>query len=181
MLSYRHLSMLASLICSTPQPLIALRVLQRTVANQALVMLANRCSYGLRTSTVSPSAGLPSAFPRLSMSSYEPLPGAPTSKLSDTSGPDRGEHLKTAAFAPDAAGYPQSGDPAMGVPAFAGGPTASSPAGPQELVEDEAAPLRFKGTATRRARTAVPGKRSVCSSGILNRPGLQVGALPQGP
>jgi hypothetical protein len=35
---------------------------------------------------------------------------------------------------------------------------AGAPAGPSELLDDEAAPLRFKGTTpVRRGRTAVPG------------------------
>lgn len=121
--------------------------------------MISKCHSVLRTTPLNRSNHLKAALPRRSMSSTILPPGAP--KLSDTtagSSSDR-QNVKAAAFGPDAAGYAQSGDATagMGVPAFAGGPVAS-PAGSDMLVDNEAAPLRFKGTTTaRRGRTAVPG------------------------
>jgi hypothetical protein len=86
------------------------------------------------------------------------LPPAGSPKLS-TAGPSEAA-APVKAFSPDAAGFGQQGD--MGAPALAGAP-AGSPAG---LVEDEAAPLRFKGTQpVRRGRTSVPGWCSDANAG----------------
>jgi len=81
--------------------------------------------------------------------------------LATAPGSERGEGVKAAAFSPDAAGFSQPDDASIGMPAFAGaGGAAAAPAGADVVppLDDEAAPLRFKGTTTaRRTRTAVPG------------------------
>lgn len=79
-----------------------------------------------------------------SVVAHPPAPHQPAAESSSTT--------KAAAFSPDA---PQ--------PAFAG--PAAAPAGAADpLADDEAAPLRFKGTQpVRRGRTAVPGERADCT------------------
>jgi hypothetical protein len=80
-----------------------------------------------------------------------PPTGAP--KPSSVAGPSEAA-APVKVYSPDAAGFGQTGD--MGAPAFAGAPAGAN------LVEDEAGPLRFKGTQpVRRGRTAVPGGRSL--------------------
>lgn len=82
-------------------------------------------------------------LPRRIMSSVVPAPPhhQPAAESSSAT--------KTAAFSPDA---PQ--------PAFAGPAAAPAGAAGDSLADDEAAPLRFKGTQpVRRGRTTVPGER----------------------
>jgi hypothetical protein len=127
-----------------------------------LSLMISRCHSVLRTTPVTRSNNLTAALPRRGMSSSVLPPGAPKliDTVADNAGPsaDR-QNVKAAVFGPDTSGFAQSGDAntGMSVTAFAGGP-AASPAGSDMLVDDEAAPLRFKGTTTaRRGRTAVPG------------------------
>lgn len=141
-------------------------------ASQRPVMIS-KCHNVLRTTHLNRTTHVAAALPRRNMSSsvvppsqgpYQTIAGGPSPSSSTTDTPSRADNLKTAAFGPDAAaGFTQSGDPnaGMGVPAFAGGPVAA-PAG-ADFAEEEAAPLRFKGTQpVRRGRTAVPGLATTC-------------------